>query len=217
MSSSSDSDSDENTKMLLASVDTNFISDKMYKKSDSIPEKTSNPKQKSNRYIEEEEIIFQSDINVSESMKKYVGQKFSELVAKQVEFVNVSQSNGHSSSKNVTNGIKLLRGGPVIDVNKDPNPDLPEMADKPMVIRKRMIEKDPTSEKDKILSAIIESDHVLDGSETKHWKSRRKERLFEYKTKNGVCYLREPENEFTKFRNKNNWNESKIKDFVKKK
>lgn len=86
MSSSSDSEPDDNTKMLLASVDSTFYSDKMYsnKKRDSGDGKeisddekptnlTKSDKLKSNRFVDESEAIFHSDINVSESMKKYVG------------------------------------------------------------------------------------------------------------------------------------------------
>lgn len=226
MSSSSDSESDENTKMLLASVDTNFYSDKMYKKKDPSAEELpvevarTEKKLKSNRYIEDVEEIFKSDINVPESMKKYVGQKFSEMVSKQVEFVDLDpQCNGSSWKMRKIHknpGVQLLKGAPILNLDKDPNPDLPEMSNKPLEVKKRVVEEDSVSELTKVLSAVVDPEILLEGSETKHWKRRQKPKMFEYKVKKGVAYSREPVTEWTKLRNKNNWTESKIKEFHEK-
>lgn len=74
MSSSSDSEPDENTKMLMASVDTSFLSDNFYKNTG---EKVSKPEPKqelpkSNRYLDDNaDVLWKSDINISESMQKY--------------------------------------------------------------------------------------------------------------------------------------------------
>lgn len=195
MSSSSDSEPDENTKVLLASVDTTFYSDKMYKEKNNSDGEQSieGPKLKSNRYIENVEEIFHSDINVPESMKRYVGQKFSEMVSQQVEFVDFEQRNGASVSEiEESPGVQLLKGAPVLDLNKDPNPDLPEMSKKPIAVKKRVLEDDSLSEGSKFVAVAVDSETLLSGKETKHWKSRQKSKIFDYKTKNGVGYFREP-------------------------
>ncbi|XP_063708569.1 uncharacterized protein LOC134837156 [Culicoides brevitarsis] len=219
MSSSSDSDSDENTKMLMASIDTSFLSENFYKESDGKDknEQTRGEKPelpKSNRYIENnEEVLWKSDINITESMKKYCGQKFSEMVSKMVEFVDVEENVAKKSKKRKNEGgVRLLKGAPIIDLNKDSLPDLPEMLNKPLDVKRRQIEKDSLSETDKIKEATISSDVILSEKTTKHFKNRQKPKVYEYKTKKGVSYLKEPDNEFTALRKKNNWSESKIKE-----
>lgn len=142
------------------------------------------------------------------------------MVANQIEFVEFDpQSNGTSKKQKTSDdsGVKLLRGAPVIDLSKDSNPDLPEMLNKPLEIKKRVVEKDSLTEMAKFKQAKVDPERLLSGSETKHWKNRQKPKIFEYKTKKGVAYLREPETEWTYLRNKNNWSESKIKEFHEKK
>lgn len=178
-------------------------------------------KPKSNRYIDDAEEIFKSDLNVPETMKKYVTKKLSEMIQKQVEFVDITSKSKKSSKtkERSEDFVQLLTNAPPIDINKDPLPDIANYPTQPLEIKRRKITSEPIelSESEKIKSASISSDIILNHSDTTFWKSRRKSKHFEYKVKNGIGYFREPITEWTKLRNKNNWIETKIKNFKQSK
>lgn len=113
--SSSDSE-DENIKRYLEAADTTLINDGMFQ--DPAPSLVIRENQKkgaiaelkSNRYVVEDENVFQSDINVSESMKKFIGNKLAALIDQKVAFVELKSSQSSSNTVSDTFGVKLLRG-----------------------------------------------------------------------------------------------------------
>lgn len=173
---------------------------------------------KSNRYLVEEENVFQSDINVSESMKKFVGKKLSSIIEQTITFVELNDKNSRKSIQNSSNtyGVKLLRDSGAYLQMKDAietECSLPKISNiKP--IRKRTLEVDVSSEKEKLMKAAIEPCSVRDS--TKCWTSRPKAVVYEYKTVGSISVLQEPVNEFTSMKRKKAWNDSKIMKFRKK-
>jgi hypothetical protein len=160
---------------------------------------------KSQRSLEADEEIFQSDLKVSASMQEFIAKKLSKIIDDQIEFVQVKPKK--LKDKEVDR-LKLLKDSQ--DFVKLENPEEKEFLKnrKKIPILKRSIEEDETSESQKQKLVAVDVDQIQ--SETKSWTSRKKGKVYEYKVKNSVGYLKEPTNEFTKMRNKNQWNETKI-------
>lgn len=203
--SSSESE-DENLKKFAASVDTTVFSDKLYNKN--LEEKEDEkPKVelKSQRTLDVDENIFQSEINVSSTMQSFIGKKLSKLIENQIEFVEV---NGSKQEDPAIDNVRLLRG--TRDVVKFVNePEYVEDRRKVAIKRRNADGEAEQSQPDKLRLAATKYDLIQD--EVKLWNKKPKQELYEYKNIKGISYIREPQNEFTKARKKNNWNESKIK------
>lgn len=202
--SSSESE-DENLKKFAASVDTTVFSDKLYSKNPGDEEDDEKPKVelKSQRTLDVEENVFQSEINVSSTMQKFIGNKLSKLIESQVEFVEVQTK---VEQDPVIDNVRLLKGSRAV-VKYIDAPDFVENRSK-VPIKRRKVDPDPEPT-DKLHQAATTSELVQD--EVKLWNKKPKHQPYEYKNIKGTAYLREPQNEFTKARNKNSWNESKIK------
>lgn len=204
--SSSDSE-DENLKNFAASVDTTVFSDKLYNKS---PAEKVEPRveMKSQRFLDAEENIFQSEINVSSTMQQFIGNKLSKLIEDQTEFIETKQS-GHieAETDGVVDNVRLLSDAKDI-VKYIDEPNFIENRQKPR-IKRRNADQEKIADSEKIqVSALCVEDI---NEEVKNWDKKPKHKAYEYKNIKGVGYLREPTNDFTKARNKNNWSEAKIK------
>lgn len=202
--SSSESE-DENLKKFAASVDTTVFSNKLYNNNleDEDDEK---PKVelKSQRTLDVDENIFQSEINVSSTMQNFIGNKLSKLIENQIEFVEV---NGSNQEDPAIDNVRLLSG--TRDVIKFVNePEYVEDRKKVAIKRRNADRESEQSEPNKLRMAAIKSDLIQD--EVKLWNKKPKHQLYEYKNIKGIGYIRESQNEYTKARNKNNWIESKI-------
>lgn len=204
--SSSESD-DENLKRFAASVDSTVFSNKLYsKKPDDEPDDEHKVQQKSQRNLEEADNIFQSEMNVSSTMQTFIGNKLSKLIGEQVEFVEVAEEQELIDSG--VDNVRLLSGTKEV-VKFINEPDFVENRQK-VAIKRRNVDNEPEEkESTKILKSAIDPSAVHE--ETKLWKKKPKRQPYEYKNVKGIGYMRAPTNEFTKARNKNNWNESKIK------
>lgn len=208
-SSDSDSDGNEDMKKLLSAIDTNFMSDKMFgkEKSSASEAAPAQDKLKSQRIIDTSDPIFQSELNVSESMQKHFYKKLSSAIERQVDFINPPNETCSMKFPKLRS-IKLVGDGEVLK----PQP-LEKVSENPNIGRrkleiKRRIVKDQSHEVDRIKESVVE--FVRLQKETNSWKERKHKKIFPYRTKKGVNYFVEPETEFTKLRKKNNWTEGKI-------
>lgn len=220
-SSASESDENEDMSKLLSAVDTNFISDKMFKEKpassqgENVNKDSSNNKPKSQRYLDNIDPIFQSELNVSESMQKHFCKKLSTAIEKQVDFIENNSITKELPPDNfpklksirLTTDSDILKPKPLEIVEVNPN-----IGRKGIEIKRRKIKEDngivPVTEEDKIKECNIRSDEF--SKETKSWRVKKNQKLLHYRAKKGVNYLVEPETEFTKLRKKNNWDEGKI-------
>lgn len=205
--SSSESE-DENLKKFAASLDTTVFSDKLYNKSEEAAVQEPTVELKSQRYLEETENAFKSEINVSSTMQTFIGNKLSKLIEDQVEFVEMEENKKHRKRKAVDR-VRLLSDSQEVVKFVDA-PDFIETRKK-VDIKRRKVDTEPeTSEDDKLQSSV--TDAVAISEEVKLWKKKPKNEPLEYKSsKDGVLHFKEPPNEFTKARNKNVWSEAKIK------
>lgn len=202
--SSSESE-DENLKRFAESVDTTIFSNNLYNE-EKTKEKPNVAALKSQRNLEAEENVFQSEVNVSETMKKFIGNKLSKLIEDQVEFVELSGKEEIEDQK--VDALRLLRGSKEV-VKLLGNSDFVETRSKVPIKRRNIDSEVGPGYSEKIQRSAINSAAIME--ETKAWTNKPKHRTFEYKNKKGIGYLKEPQNEFTQTRNKNNWSESKIK------
>ncbi|GAB0097387.1 hypothetical protein DMENIID0001_130240 [Sergentomyia squamirostris] len=192
-------------KILKESIDHSFFSDSMFKnlgngnkkeKSQSEPAETA---PRSERYLPEDEEI-DKELLVTESMKKFMSKKLSDMVAKQICFVE--QPLPEELHENET-GIKLLNGfqeylsldNEQLQFEPVPRPrtNSPEL--KSIDLRECLFSLEDTIE------------------ELKHWANNPRGRTYIYREKNSILYHQEPENEFSSARKRNNWDERKIAKF----
>lgn len=208
--SSSESE-DENLKKFAASMDTTVFSDKLYKKAEGAEEEEEKPKVelKSQRFLDEDENIFQSEINVSSTMQKFIGNKLSKLIEDQIEFVEVEKKRKKKKSdeESAEGSIKLLKGTSKVIKYIDEQPFV-ENREKVPIKRRKLADDPDLDEATKIKTSSVTITDVDD--DVKRWSNKSKHQPIEYKNLKGTGYLREPQNEFTKIRNKNNWSEAKI-------
>lgn len=198
--SSSESE-DENLKKFAESVDTSVFSNNLY--NGEKVEEEPKVELKSQRNLEHEENVFQSEVNVSETMQNFVGKKLSKLIEDQIEFVEKEETFDDAEE---VNALRLLRGSKQVVKLCD---DFIENRKKVPIKRRKIDNDDEPEESEKIKSSAIKREDITE--ETKSWANKSKHKAFEFKSKRGIGYLRDPTNEFTERRNKNAWNESKIK------
>lgn len=218
--SSSESE-DENIKKFLEAADTTLINDAMFQRDPREHQKQDRPakpvdRPKSNRYLVEEESVFQSDINVTDSMKKFVGKKLSAIIEQKITFVELSDPTKRQSDQSSDSyGVRLLRGSASylkVD-HEDSVAPMPrsKLADP---VRKRMVEPDDRNEKEKVGLSAIEPNAI--SASTKCWTNRPKAVLYEYKANGSMNVIQEPVSEFTHLKRRNNWDESKIAKYRRK-
>lgn len=205
--SSSESE-DENLKKFAESMDTTVFNNTLYN-ADEKQKAAEEPKTelKSQRFLEEDENIFHSEINVSAHMQSFIGKKLSALIEGQVEFVEVKDKKAKGSDKKVDR-VRLL---------SDSNETV-KFIDAPLYvetrtkvpIKRRKAEKEPElDESEKVEQSAVNPEAVAE--EVKKWNKKARHEPLEYKTSKGIGYLKDSPNEFTAQRNKNMWSESKIK------
>lgn len=205
--SSSESE-DENLKKFAESMDITIFSSKLY----NIDEKQKTaevPKEelKSQRFIEEDENIFHSEINVSAHMQTFIGKKLSALIEGQVEFVEVKDKKAKGSDKKIDR-VRLLSDS-TETVKFIDAPLYVENRTKVAIKRRNADKELEPDEVEKVKQSAVDPEAVAE--EVRTWNKKAKHEPFEYKTSKGIGYLKDPANEFTSQRNKNMWSESKIK------
>uniref|UniRef100_A0A1Q3F7F8 Uncharacterized protein n=1 Tax=Culex tarsalis TaxID=7177 RepID=A0A1Q3F7F8_CULTA len=223
--SSSESE-DENLKQLMEAADTSLFNDAMFREphaddsvlpepadKNDVPAPTERPK--SNRYLNEEESVFQSDLNVTESMKKFIGKKLSTLIAESIAFVEVEPIKGKLRGASDSSGVKLLRGfEESLNVSCGDGADVP-VAKPPKPIKRRVLEDDSDASGKKMMEQAAYDVDALSKS-TVGWSNRPKSKLYEYRQAGkGKVPTLLMSDEFSATRNKNSWEDSKIKAFPK--
>uniref|UniRef100_A0A182Y4C8 Protein CUSTOS n=1 Tax=Anopheles stephensi TaxID=30069 RepID=A0A182Y4C8_ANOST len=234
--SDTDSSADEANELLLAAVDTSFLSDNLYKtpstvndskkradeKTTPAPCATKQPVPKSNRYITEDETFFHSELNVTALVQKHVADKLTNVISSIIEFDDFEDTNHTKSPRpdtsNDNSGVKLLKDfDEVIDVNAE-QMQQPIVLLKPKAIKRRKVESEPEIDTFEQLASAV-CDPTAFPKEVQQWKGPRKRSIeFQYKKKQDGTLLEKPNsnvNEFTKARNARMWHESKIRKFKK--
>lgn len=207
--SSSESE-DENLKKFAEAVDTKLFDNSFYK-----PEEEKKKEQprtdvlKSQRYLDEEENVFKSELNVSESMKEFIAKKMSLLIEKEVEFVNVKAKVKNPATNE---SVKLLKGCKQA-LKEDP---VEEIVQTKVEIKRRKTDDNGSELKESSKVQLASTDISKIQKEISYYDSKTKHQPYSFKTANdGKSYMQEPPNEYTKARKKNNWNESMIKNAKK--
>ncbi|CRK97834.1 CLUMA_CG011210, isoform A [Clunio marinus] len=208
--SSSESDNEE-LKKFAESLDSTVFSNKLYgsEPQEKVSKENESEKNlKSQRHLDIEENVFHSEINVSSSMQKFIGDKLSKLIENRIELIEVKMKKNQNNDSEIIDNVRLLSGctEPVKYLEE---PDDINVDRKKIPIKRRIIEEEELSDTKKIELAASNLKNLEE--EVNQWDRKTKKKPFEYKNKNGIGYLKEELNEFTKIRNKNNWNESKIK------
>lgn len=202
--SSSESE-DENLKKFAESLDNTVFSDNLYCKDESKKVETK-VELKSQRVLETDENIFQSELNVSSTMQQFIGKKLSKLIDDQIEFVEMNgKPEPRLEEEDLeVNNVRLLSGSKEVVRHIE---DLGFIENRRKVeIKRRKIDSEGEIN---LKQAVVSPDDIKEEITT--WAKKSKHIPYEYKTKKGVHHLKEPANEFTSARNKNKWSESKIK------
>lgn len=154
------------------------------------------------------------DFIATESTQKFFGKKLSELIAKNVEFFNFdAPSKVHKISRN---RVTLLAG---VDCYVKPYEEfefeIKGPTRRPVIKRRKVdIEEKEHPQEELFNSASVNAKDITSGKLISGWVSKRerKEKHFHYKGDAvRTLHFKPVENEFTKLRNKNKWNETKIK------
>ncbi|XP_053617213.1 uncharacterized protein LOC128679176 [Plodia interpunctella] len=178
----SDSSEDEDLSRFREAVDTSFtklINDSR-NKTLATNEKE---KPKSERYLEE--ASHYNDVKVPEELQRQIGYKLSDVIKRHIKFVD-TEPYGVKNGK-IKGGVKLFKDSVGFLSAEDPKDTYTAVhnAESRKIKKKRkQIEQDDVNENDKIKVVTVDGEYVLSKEETKHWKSRRKEKVFKYK-KNG--------------------------------
>lgn len=166
----------------------------------------------SNRYLNEEESVFQSDLNVTDSMKKFIGKKLSILVADSIAFVEIEPVNRKPRASE-SGGVRLLRGFEErLNISCEGG-NVPVILGQGKPIKRRIVDDDfAVSRNEMIEQAAYDVDALR--KSTVGWTDRPKSKLYEYRQahKSKVCTLSMTD-EFSTVRRKNNWDDAKIKTF----
>ncbi|XP_047999092.1 uncharacterized protein LOC125236355 [Leguminivora glycinivorella] len=173
----SDSSEDEDLSRFQEAVDTSFT--KLINETRGIPQKEEK-KSVSERYLETPSHY--NDVKVPEKMQKQIGVKISKIIEKNVEFVDM-EANGVKKRK-IKGGVKLFSNSVDFlspEAAVDTYAETHNAQSREMMKKKRRLEE-RGDENDKIAAAAVSGEYILSKEETKCWKSRRKEKLFKYKS-----------------------------------
>lgn len=216
--SSSDTESDDDFKQILESVDTNLLNNSLFVKKSEIPkDRTKESLPKSQRYLEDDRDDDWTQI--SEDKKEFLFRKLSEIISEQISFFETEPPNKQRSkvNKKWRSKVKLFSGSDeYVQSYEDFKAVFNGPMKKPEIKRRRFEEEHITSEEDRLSSIVVTSASLL-GANIQCNKINTGT-LYEYKTgkDGGTCHFVEPITEFTVVRKKNNWSEKKISRNFKK-
>ncbi|XP_067637182.1 uncharacterized protein [Eurosta solidaginis] len=225
-SSDSDDGNDEQIRQILEAADASLLTDAMYQKS--APDNCKNEKAKidnildvvgeqnvprSNRYLLDFDMP-DTDFITTEAVKKHIAKKLTLTIGNTIEFCAFDQPTvKHKTSRN---RVKLLS-----DANTFVKPyeefefETKGPTKKPIIKRRKIDEQEEKGANEDLFHLVaVTAEDIMAGKLTVGWmpKTERKEKNLHYKCNSvGKLHLKPTENEFTKLRLKNKWNESKIK------
>ncbi|KAM7349394.1 uncharacterized protein ACRADG_008377 [Cochliomyia hominivorax] len=230
---SSDSDSDDDTQMrhFLEAADTTLLNNSMFQKKNTnfhielcpkndIKEPVERDIPKSQRYLSEDNENTGTDFNLPESMQNFLSKKLTEILKQHYEFYDehTEEVPKLKMKTKYKNRVKLLKGDECYVKPYEEFEYESKGPEKKPEIKKRNIDKtgDEVNKENKLKLIAVDGNYILSGEEIKFWanKKQRKEKVFHYKlASTGILHAKEEVNEFTELRQKNKWNESKIKKF----
>lgn len=169
---------------------------------------------KTNRYLLEDNLEANVDFIATESTQKFLGKKLSELIAKNFEFFNIETPS--KIQKTSRNRVTLLAG---TDCYVKPYEEFEFETQGPTqrpTIKRRKVdgEENEYSSEELFNLASVTAEDITSGKLISGWASKpeRTEKYFHYKSDAvGTLHFKPVGSEFTKLRNKNKWNETKIK------
>ncbi|XP_018804355.1 PREDICTED: uncharacterized protein LOC108978465 [Bactrocera latifrons] len=225
-SSDSDDGDDEQMRKFMEAADITLLTNTMFHQSgkqnpmkENIPAKSDRSVleqkgPKSNRYLLEEQLEANVDFIATESTQKFLGKKLSELIAKHFEFCNIDTPS--KVQKTRRNRVTLLAGADCyVNPYEDFEFETQGPTQRPTIKRRKVDSEEKEQPLEELLNlASVTAEDVTSGKLISGWASKpeRKEKHFHYKSDSvGTLHFKPVGNEFTKMRNKNKWNETKIK------
>lgn len=180
----------------------------------SLPTTNTQPARKSQRYIEVDDRLT-NDMQVTESMQNFMHKKLNQILENRIEFVEIASPVAKDDpTVDSYSSVRLFRDSAPI-VLEDPNTEPVEPAIKQKrhkKLKRRLASEDAAqSEADKLAASVVSEEDIK--REVSAWKQRPKpHKHFEYAEHkySKQLHLKEPDNEFTQMRKKNNWSENKI-------
>ncbi|CAH2094085.1 unnamed protein product [Euphydryas editha] len=177
----SDSSDDEDLSRFRDAVDTTFT--KLIDESRGKVSTVQKEKPRSERYLEV--ATHYNDIKVPEEVQKRIGAKISEIINKNIEYVEIPAKSLKKGK--IKGGVKLF--GDSVDLLKcEEDKDLLTGIHNKMSkqiknanARRKIDDVKELNEKDKINAVAVSGDFILLKGE-KSWRSKRKQKVFEYKT-----------------------------------
>lgn len=141
--------------------------------------------------------------------------KLNQILEKRIEFVEIASSVEEVPSEDNTSMVRLFRDSAPIVLDAEPSNTGTEAHVKQKRLKKRKrrlaIEDDDQNEADKLAASVVSKEDIQ--QEVSTWKEKSKpHKHFEYVAHKITkqLHLKEPDNEFTQMRKKNNWSENKI-------
>lgn len=112
-------------------------------------------------------------------MQKIVGEKLSKIIKSKIEFVDIIDNSNEQQNPEFESRIKLFSDSS--NVISDEFPKYDDYPKTKIEIKKRKCCDDTVfNRKDAISASSVLPEFILDKSNTKHWKSRRKPKIYEY-------------------------------------
>lgn len=175
-------------------------------------EPPSQPARKSQRYIDVDERL-ENDMQVTQSMQNFMHKKLNQILEKRIEFVDVVVTpEVEADDDEFQSTVQLFRDSAPIVLKTTEEESVPIKQKRRKKLKRRLASEDGQQiEEERLAAAAISVENLQ--HEVSSWtKSPNPKKHFEYvehkSTK--ILHLKEPDNEFTKQRKKNNWSENKI-------
>lgn len=184
---------------------------------DEVKVKPSKPALKSQRYLDTDGI--EGDLKVPKSMQDFMHKKLSKKIAETIDFIEIDGAKKKTKRKDIVESVPSVRllkdTDPIkyLDVTEGEAADWVKPTDcKRLEVKRKVVEPIQVDEDEMIRMATVDGKDVLAKRDTEAWKKRKgdKKKLFEYRQKQKTLHLIERDNEFSKLRRKNKWDESKI-------
>lgn len=171
---------------------------------------------KSQRFIEHDDI--ETDLNVPKSMQEFIYKKMSQKIADSIQFVDVKKNKQEMEMHQKAGCVRLLRNmDPITSIGDELQESTNSGKRKTFRVKRRLVEPDEYNFDEKMKLASIDGESILQQLDTKSYPNKIKaNKVFNYREKKSTLHYIEPDNEFSKLRRKNKWNESKIANFTRK-
>lgn len=160
------------------------------------------------------------DLEVTSDMQNYVAKQLSSLIDEKVQFVE-TRNEVDDPEDDADFGIRLFSNSaaPVTILEPQEEVALPNPSKKKLKWVPRIRDPSP-DQKTKLAESVIDASQIFDQVGVSSWhrnEQRLNKKVDLYNHRNGNLFPVDPTNEFTKQRNKNNWDFKKISQGIKRK